>query len=509
MLCSFDRMISPQTHRRDFVHNYNKGRNGLVWLSLADDVETPVSAILKLGRDRPNTVLLESVEGGENRGRFSIIATDPDLLWRVRDGRAEIAVDDQIETGQFHRDVHDDDPIASLRALRTRTALETPDELPAAAAGLFGYLGYETAGLAERLPEPKDNPIGAPQALLMRPKTVIVFDSVRQDITIATPVRPNSEMDGEAAFEAAAIHINAVADILAKPAPATSKPNPNAPEREVDIHASVSDAAFRSRVEAAKRYITAGDVFQCVPSLRYSADFELPPFALYRALRRLNPSPYMFYLNFADFAVVGSSPEILVRVQNHRITIRPIAGTRPRGATLLEDKALETELLADPKERAEHLMLLDLGRNDVGRAAEWGSIEVTSQFTVERYSHVMHIVSQVEGDLRRDLDSIDALFAGFPAGTVSGAPKVRAMEIIHELEGEARGVYAGGVGYLAANGDMDTCIALRTGVIKDGRLHVRAGGGVVFDSDPETERMETVHKASAVFKAAADAAKFV
>lgn len=502
-------MMMLDTNYNAFAAAYAAGEAYLVTARIPDDVETPVSAMLKLGRDRANIVLLESVEGGETRARYSVIATDPDLLWRVRDGVVETSRGGDIAQNRFTPDDGAGDPITALRQVREACRLTLPRGVPGVAAGLFGFFGYEMTRHMERLPEPKDDAIGVPEALLMRPKTVIVFDAVRQDILLATPVWPDDAVEADMAFEAAGQHIRSVAETLGTPLPASAKPNPNAPDLMLHVHPNVSDAAFRARVEAAKRYITAGDIFQCVPSLRYSAQFELPPFALYRALRRLNPSPYMFYLNFQEFAVVGSSPEILVKVEDNRVVVRPIAGTRPRGGTPEADAAHEADLLADPKERAEHLMLLDLGRNDVGRAAAWGSVEVTSEFVVERYSHVMHIVSQVEGDLREGLDPIDALFAGFPAGTVSGAPKVRAMEIIHELEGERRGVYAGGVGYFSTNGDMDTCIALRTAVVKDGRLHVRAGAGVVYDSDPESERMETVHKASAVFRAAVDAGKFV
>lgn len=502
-------MIPIDTDRDVAVAALTAGKPTLVTATLADDIETPVTALAKLGQDTSNIVLLESVEGGVARARHSAIATDPDLLWRVVDGQVQTARGDDVAINRFTTDPNADDPIAALRALRAQSAIDLPAGLPALTAGLFGYLGYEMMGHIERLPAPKPDPIGAPQALFMRPKTVIVFDSVTQNLVLATPIWPDPTRDSQAAFEAALHHLGTVAERLAAPLPAHVKPSPNAPDMPLEKTANISDEDYRAQVQTVKNHIEAGDIFQCVPSIRYQTPFELPPFALYRALRRLNPSPYMFYMNFNDIAVVGSSPETLVKVDEDRIVLRPIAGTRPRGATPDEDQALEADLLADPKERAEHLMLLDLGRNDVGRAAEWGSVEVTAQYVVERYSHVMHIVSQVEGNLRDGLDPIDALFAGFPAGTVTGAPKLRAMEIIHELEPECRGVYAGGVGYFSANGDMDICIALRTGVVKDGVLHVRAGGGVVHDSDPEAERMETVHKSNAVFRAAIQAGKFV
>jgi anthranilate synthase component 1 len=388
--------------------------------------------------------------------------------------------------------------MASLRGFIDACKVDGMEGLPPMAAGAFGYLGYDMVRHVERLPEPKPDPNGVPEAMLMRPGVVLIFDGVRQEIILAAPARNGAKAANEL--------LDRVEETLDQPMP-PSRPS-DAPVEKIDFASNTTKARYLEMVEKAKGYIHAGDIFQVVPSQRFSAPFERSPFAFYRALRRLNPSPFMFYVNFGDFQISGSSPEILVRVRKRVVTVRPIAGTLPRGATPELDEANAQKLISDPKERAEHLMLLDLGRNDVGRVAARGTVEVTESFTIERYSHVMHIVSNVQGVLKEGEDMVSALAAGFPAGTTSGAPKIRAMEIITELEPHARGVYAGGVGYFGAGGDMDTCIALRTAVFKGGKIHVQAGGGVVFDSNPESEFMETVHKASALFRAAEEAARY-
>jgi anthranilate synthase component 1 len=459
-----------------------------------DDTESPVSAMLKLNPMQPGLVLFESVMGGETRGRYSFIGMAPDLWWRVRSGKAETSA-----TADFRKVLStSDDPMASLREFIDLCKVADMEGLPPMAAGAFGFLGYDMVRYVENLPEAKPDPNGLPEAMLMRPGVVLIFDGVKQEIIIAAP-----ERGGEAATLDRMDAIEAKLDETMPP----SRPN-DAPLEKLEFSSNTEKSRYLEMVEQAKTYIRAGDIFQVVPSQRFSAKFERSPFAFYRALRRLNPSPFMFYVNFGDFQISGSSPEILVRVRDGVVTVRPIAGTLPRGKTPEADKANEAKLLADPKERAEHLMLLDLGRNDVGRVAARGTVEVTESFTVERYSHVMHIVSNVQGRLKKGEDMVSALAAGFPAGTTSGAPKIRAMEIITELEPHARGVYAGGVGYFGAGGDMDTCIALRTAVFKGGRIHVQAGGGVVYDSNPESEFMETVHKASALFRAAEEAARY-
>jgi anthranilate synthase component 1 len=375
------------------------------------------------------------------------------------------------------------------------------------AAGVFGYLGYDTVRLLEDLPSPGPDPIGIPDAILVRPTIVVVFDAVKDTITIVTPVRPAPGLSAHAALARATDRLTKMVDNLDRPLVKEDTSMLDGP-LGVEPSSNTAPEAYRAMVLKAKEYIAAGDVFQVVLSQRFEAPFSLPPFALYRALRRVNPAPFLFFLDYGAFAVAGSSPEILVRVRDDVVTVRPIAGTRPRGPTPHEDAALEAELLADPKERAEHLMLLDLGRNDVGRVAEIGSVNVTDQFFIERYSQVMHIVSNVEGKLDAKHDALDALAAGFPAGTVSGAPKVRAMQIIYEMEKEKRGLYAGCVGYFSAAGEMDTCIVLRTALVKDGRMYVQAGAGIVADSNPELEQQECINKAKALFRAAEEARRF-
>jgi anthranilate synthase component 1 len=488
----------------------------LVWTRRISDLETPVSALLKLGADQPGAFLLESVQGGDWRGRYSIIGLQPDLIWRVRDGVASIS------RKGFNEEAFKpmrEPPLQALRAVLAQSKLTIPADLPPMAAGLFGYLSYDMIRYVERLPDLAQDPLNLPEAVLVRPTVVAVFDNVSSEITLVTPARPEPRRtDPRRAYEAATARLAKALASLDRPIKPRPDPAQAAHDGPVVPVSNIAPAGYRLMVDRCKAYARAGDVFQVVPSQRFSAPLPASAFSLYRALRRLNPSPFLFYLAFDGFQLVGSSPEILVRAREGVVTVRPIAGTRPRGKTPAEDAANERSLLADPKERAEHLMLLDLGRNDVGRVARRGpvkpgvnrsrSVEVTESFVIERYSHVMHIVSNVEGEMAEDKDAIDALMAGFPAGTVSGAPKVRAMEIINELEPHRRGVYGGAVGYFSAAGEMDTCIALRTGVVKDGRLFVQAGGGVVLDSDPEAEFQESVHKAKALFKAAEEAWRY-
>jgi anthranilate synthase component 1 len=489
----------------EFAERYAGGEPQVVWTTLVGDLETPVSAFLKVADGRAMSFLFESVEGGAARGRYSIIGLDPDLIWRASGAAAEINRSARKSMSAFVP-CHEP-PLAALRSLIAESRITLPDSLPPMAAGVFGYLGYDTVRLMEELAEPNPDPIEIPDAILIRPLLIIVFDAVQDSITVVTPVRPKPDISADTALAHAVERLTGVVDALGQPLEKSAAPYDAGP-LSVSPTSNTSVAEYRSMVAAAKEYIAAGDIFQVVLSQRFQAPFELPALALYRALRRVNPAPFLYFLDFGNFAVVGSSPEILVRVRGGRVTIRPIAGTRPRGPTPHEDKALEDELLADPKERAEHLMLLDLGRNDVGRVAEIGSVEVTDQFFVERYSQVMHIVSNVEGNLARGYDALHALAAGFPAGTVSGAPKVRAMQIIDELEKEKRGLYAGCVGYFSAAGEMDTCIVLRTALVKDGVMYVQAGAGIVADSDPQSEQQECVNKAKALFRAAEEARRF-
>jgi anthranilate synthase component I len=490
----------------DFETEYSAGRNQVVYTRLVADLDTPVSLMLKLAQAGKNSFMLESVTGGEVKGRYSIIGMKPDLIWECNGGTSRINRSALFDTDAF--EPAPQDPLTALRALIAESAIDLPDDLPPMAAGLFGYLGYDMIRLVENLPDVNPDPIGLPDAVMLRPTVVVVVDGVKGEITVISPVWAGNGQAARAAYNQAAERVmDAVGnldrtvsaqthDLLHDSTGDTSKSN-------------TTKADYFKVVEKAKDYIRAGDIFQVVPSQRWTQDFKLPPFSLYRALRRTNPSPYMFYFNFGEFQVIGASPEILVRVKGDEVTIRPIAGTRMRGKTEVEDKALEADLLADPKELAEHLMLLDLGRNDVGRVAKIGTVNPNEKFIIERYSHVMHIVSNVVGELSPEHDALSALLAGLPAGTVSGAPKVRAMEIIDELETEKRGVYGGGVGYFSAGGDMDICIALRTAVTKDDKLYIQAGGGVVYDSDPEAEFVETVNKSNALRQAAKDAGLFV
>lgn len=493
-----------------FAQAYESGRPQVVWRVLVADLETPVSAFLKLANGQPNAFLLESVEGGAVRGRYSILGMKPDLVWRCVGNQAWVN-----RKARSEREAFEPCPVAeasgaldSLRALVAESRIETPAHLPPMAAGLVGYLSYDTIRLAERLPDNNPDTIGVPDGIFLRPTVTAVFDNVNGSLTIVAPVWPRSGLDAQAAWDLANERLNAVVEGLDRPLPRHFAVTPRAEHQPVPVP-GITPERYCAMVDKAKEYITAGDIFQVVLSQRLTVPFTLPPFSLYRSLRRLNPSPFLFFLDFGGFQIVGSSPEILVRLRDNKVTIRPIAGTRPRGATPAEDEALAVDLMADPKELAEHLMLLDLGRNDVGRVAEIGSVTVTRKMVVEYYSHVMHIVSNVEGKLRADQDAMDALMAGFPAGTTSGAPKIRAMEIIDELEGERRSFYAGAIGYFDGNGNMDTCIALRTGLIKDGTLVVQAGAGIVADSVPETEHAECFNKARALVRAAADAYDYV
>lgn len=487
-----------------FAATYQRGEAQVVTTTLIADLETPVSAFLKIAGERPNSFLLESVEGGATRGRYSMIGIDPDVIWRCHGDRAEINRRAATDSEAFEPCAQP--PLLALRALVEESRIHLPDGAPPMAAGVFGYLGYDMVRQMERLPAPKPDVFGVPDAIFIRPTVMVVFDAVRDEITVVTPVRPDAGVPAAAAYEAARMRLEKVVAALDSALP--NLPSEDAFHQAVEPQSNTEPAAYLDMVERAKEYIRAGDIFQVVLSQRFEAPFNLPPFSLYRALRRINPAPFLVYFNFGGFSLVCSSPEILVRLRADTVTIRPIAGTRRRGATPHEDKALEEELLADPKERAEHLMLLDLGRNDVGRVATIGSVHVTDSFFVERYSQVMHIVSNVEGTLDPRRDALDALAAGFPAGTVSGAPKVRAMEIIDELERDKRGIYAGAIGYFGADGEMDTCIVLRTAVVKDGRMYVQAGAGIVYDSVPESELQECVNKAKALFRAGEEAVRF-
>ncbi len=488
-----------------FASAYEAGENQIVYTRLAADLDTPVSLMLKLTGAQKDAFVLESVTGGEVRGRYSIIGMKPDLVWRCKGETSSIN-----RMARYDADAFEDasgNPLDVLRALIAESRIELPADLPQAAAGLFGYLGYDMVRLVEHLPNVNPDPLGLPDALMLRPSVIAVLDGVKGEVTVVSPAWVSAGQSARAAYAQAAERVMDAVRDLERAMPSETRDLGEAAELAEPI-SNFTKTGYMQAVEKARDYIKAGDIFQVVPAQRWTQNFPHPPFTLYRSLRRTNPSPFMFYFNFGGFQVIGASPEILVRVFGTEVTIRPIAGTRKRGATPEEDRALEADLLADEKELAEHLMLLDLGRNDVGRVARIGTVRPTEEFIVERYSHVMHIVSNVVGELETGKDALDAFFAGMPAGTVSGAPKVRAMEIIDELEPEKRGVYGGGVGYFSSGGDMDMCIALRTAVVQSQKLYIQAGGGVVYDSDPEAEFMETVHKSGAIRRAAKDASRF-
>lgn len=494
--------ISPT--REEFCARFAEGKPQVIYTRRVSDLETPVSAMLKLQHEQGPSFLLESVEGGETRGRYSIIGLDPDMMWRCFGNRSEVSTQSPFADESFSPSW--DDSLSALRGLVREHIMDLPEGVPPMAAGLIGYMGYDMVRLMERLPDTKPDPIGIPDGCFIRPRAQLIFDAVDGVVYIITPVWATTG-DAEKIYDASVRRIERIAsqlqgpldqrnyykDVEAKPLPFTS---------------NVTFEEYGTMVARAQEYIAAGDIFQVVLGQRFEAPFSLPPLALYRSLRHMNPSPFLFYLNFGDYALVGSSPEILVRLRDGTVTIRPIAGTRKRGKDAAEDKALAADLLADPKELAEHLMLLDLGRNDVGRVAKAGDVRVTEQMIIEHYSHVMHIVSNVEAEIDSKFDAVDALVAGFPAGTVSGAPKIRAMEIIDELEPVRRSYYGGCVGYFSANGTMDTCITLRTALVKDGKVYAQAGGGIVADSSVKGEYQESVNKAKAVMRAAEAAVKF-
>ncbi|ABK43637.1 anthranilate synthase, component I [Magnetococcus marinus MC-1] len=467
-----------------------------VYREIMADLDTPVTAYMKIAAQSQYSFLLESVQGGEKWGRFSLIGTQPKALFEVNGN-----------TISYH-DLHNgtvtttqsDNPTFALREIMATYQPVPTDNLPSF-GGAVGYLGYDTVRYYEHLPDDNPDTLGTPDALFMLSDQLLVFDNLYNKLKVVVNVHLTDESDPRACYDKACEQINRLIALLRAPMPPLPDTRTNTPLTEADFTSEMSREAFEEAVRKGKEYIFAGDIMQVVLSQRLSVPFNHDPLALYRALRMSNPSPYLFLLNMGQFSLVGSSPEILVRQEKGIATVRPIAGTRPRGKDEAEDLALETELLADPKERAEHIMLVDLGRNDIGRIAEIGSVKVTEQFIIERYSHVMHIVSNVEGVLRKDLDAYDVVAATFPAGTLSGAPKIRAMEIIDELEVSRRGPYGGAVGYFGYNGYMDLAITIRTAILKDGRLYIQAGAGIVADSVPSKEYEETMNKGRAMFRA--------
>ncbi|NNC72500.1 MAG: anthranilate synthase component I [Sphingomonadaceae bacterium] len=491
------------TDRAEAIAALGAGKPTVLWRKQLADLDTPISAALKLFEPDRGDFILESVEGGDVRGRYSYIGLAPDLVFRA-EGDDAVINRNWLNNRDGFVDIAGDS-VAALRALTEECRFDLPDGLPSSLACLVGYFGYETIGLIEKLPKPESDPLDLPDMLFVRPTLILIFDRLADELHLVAPLWPsaNGDRSVDKFVDQAVERIEAAAARLSAP----YLPRFRKPEElpEIMPEATMESGNYKAMVERAKEYIAAGDIFQVVLAQRFTQPFALPPIDLYRALRRINPSPFLYYLDLPGFALIGSSPEILVRARDGEITIRPIAGTRPRGKTASEDAANRESLLADPKERAEHLMLLDLGRNDAGRVAEAGSVTVTDSYGVEMYSHVMHIVSNVTAKLAPNYDALDALFAGFPAGTVSGAPKVRACEIIAELEPEVRGAYAGGVGYFSPDGSMDSCIVLRTAIVKDGTMHVQAGAGIVADSDPDYEQRECEAKSGALFAAAKEA----
>ena len=495
--------ITPD--RQTFTAAWRASKNQTLSTDLVSDLETPVSAMIKLGQNRPYRFLLESMEGGVVRGRYSIIGRDPDLIWRCERG-GKVSLNRQAQTSPDAYVAVDAAPMASLTDLLDECRMDAPNQPEPIGSGLFGYLGYDMVRYVERVPDDKPVGIAVPEALLIRPTLLAIFDQVDNKFTLVAPAWFDKTVDADTAYDRAVARLEQAQHDLIAPLPAESHTKPVF-QAAAEPVGNMTEAGYVDNVKRAKEYIAAGDIFQVVLSQRFSQPFTLPAFSLYRTIRRSDPSPFLFFFDLKDFSVVGSSPEILVRVRDGKVTVRPIAGTRPRGIGNRTDQELEADLLSDPKELAEHLMLLDLGRNDVGRVTKAGTVNVTARNTVEYYRHVMHIVSNVEGTLDPRCSALQALMSGFPAGTVSGSPKIRAMEIIAELEPDRRGVYAGCIGYLGANGNMDTAIAIRTAVIKDGMMHVQAGAGIVYDSDPQSEHRECVAKARGMMRAGQETIK--
>jgi anthranilate synthase component 1 len=463
-----------------------------VYREIMADMDTPVTAFLKIDDGR-YSFLLESIEGGEKWARYTFLGSSPSIIVRSKGTTVEVVAD-----GGLPQRFESENPTETVRDLLARYTPVQIEGLPRFFGGAVGYLGYDMVRHFERLSTDKPAVIGAWDSLFVITDTIIIFDTMAQKIKVVSNAHLDGRVSLEAAYVAAGSKIEALIRRLRVPLP---PPSPSPALRPVSFTSNVSREQFEDSVLRAKEYVRAGDIIQVVLSQRFSGDVAVDPFDVYRVLRTLNPSPYMFFLRCDDTLVVGASPEVMVRKEGNRVELRPIAGTRPRGATAKEDERLARELLADPKERAEHVMLVDLGRNDLGRVCRTGTVKVSELMVVERYSHVMHIVSNVCGELNDGMDAFDLVQATFPAGTLSGAPKVRAMEIIDELEPVRREIYGGAVGYVSFSGNMDLAIAIRTLVVKDGKFHLQAGAGIVADSDPAAEFQETVNKAMAVVKA--------
>ena len=485
--------------KNKFIDGLKQKKPQILTKDLIADIETPISYLIKLKENQEYSFLLESVEGGSLRGRYSLLGCDPDIVWKVTKNTASI----KYHYKNYNYKVSKE-PIQSLKDLIQiskfdKGNIETPYPV------LVGYLGYPMIKYMEKINLENNDNIKIPESILIRPKIVTVFDNIKDSITVMTVVYPSDDKNFKNIYEKTQELLETNIKKLKK---SLVQIKTKKIESELNFQSNYSKEEYFSIIAKAKNYIKEGDIFQVVTSQRFETNYDLEATSLYRSLRRLNPSPYLVNLNFNDIGLVASSPELLVQLRNGKVTIRPIAGTRKRGRNANEDLDLSKDLLSDQKELAEHLMLLDLGRNDVGRVSQNKSVKVTEKMIIEYYSHVMHIVSNVEGKIDKKYDAVDALKAGFPAGTVSGAPKIRAMEIIEELENLNRSFYAGCMGYFDSNGDMDTCISLRSGLVKNKKLYIQAGGGVVYDSNPEDEYQETINKAEALIAAAKDSYKY-
>ena len=490
-----------------FERNYDKGKPQFLYTKFSADLLTPVLALIKFKKEK-YSFLFESVEKGNKRGRYSLLGINPDLIWKCKKNVCEIQ---RINQSQKIKEKIKIPPIESLKKLFRENKFQIPSYLPPMSAGLFGYLGYEMIKYFEKINLNNYDTLKLPDSIFIRPTIMIIFDNVNDKLFIIKTVWPQTQSATQA-FKSSEKEIKKILYLLRKPSKIQDKKKftkeISSSELFKNVKSSTNFKKFKKIVEKAKEYILSGEIFQVVLSRYFKKKIKSSPISIYRALRYLNPSPYLFYIKFNTFSIVGSSPEILVRLNGKTVTIRPIAGTRKRGRNKKEDKRLENELLNDPKEISEHLMLLDLGRNDISRVTKPGTVNVTDKMYVEYFSHVMHIVSNIIGEIKNKYDNIDALFGGFPAGTVTGAPKIRSIEIIEELEDFKRNIYAGSIGYLSANGNLDSCIALRTAVIKKNEIFIQAGAGIVADSNAKNEYTETKNKAMALLQATIYAENF-
>ncbi len=488
-----------------FQKNYISGKKQLLFLSFAADIHTPVSVLLKLKKEK-YTFLYESVEKGSQKGRYSVIGLKPDLIWECKNNICQLK-DLNFSNKKM---IINKKPLDSLKELMNNNKLKLPYNIPSITTGIFGYMGYEMIQYFENINLQKKNNLKLPDSIFIRPSITLVFDNVNDKLFI-TKLVCKSKLNSKESFDKAIVDIYKIVEKINKPIPKVNYSSHNK-NKKINIFKNVKSNTnfdeFKKMVNKAKKYIFEGEIFQVVLSRVFTKKIETDPLSIYRALRYLNPSPYLFFMNFKDFTIVGSSPEILIKLEDKKVTIRPIAGTRKRGKNNIEDESLKKDLINDPKEISEHLMLLDLGRNDISRVTKPGTVKVTDKMYIEYFSHVMHIVSNIEGVLDKNKKLTDVLFSGFPAGTVTGAPKIRAIEIIEELEKNRRNVYAGSVGYISANGNLDTCIALRTAVIKDNYIYIQSGAGIVADSKPLNEFKETENKALALLTACEQARNF-